>query len=85
MDIGPPEWIIIGIVLLLIFGSSKIPQIARNLGKAQSELKKGLAEGRGEDPDAAPAPAVTQAAAPAPAPAPAPLPEPQTTAGGTPA
>jgi len=46
MDIGPPEWIIIGIVLLLLFGSSKIPELARNLGRAQSELKRGLAEGR---------------------------------------
>ena len=53
MDIGPPEWIIIGLVLLLVFGSSKIPQLARNLGRAQSELKKGLAEGRAENADSA--------------------------------
>lgn len=49
MDIGPPEWIVIGLILLVVFGSSKIPQLARNLGRAQSELRKGFSEGRGED------------------------------------
>ena len=48
MDIGPGEWIIVGLVLLLVFGSHKIPELARNLGRAQQELKKGLAEGRAD-------------------------------------
>jgi len=34
---------VIGVVLL--FGATKLPQIARNLGKAQGEFKKGLKEG----------------------------------------
>ena len=50
MDIGPGEWIIVGIVLLLVFGSNKIPQLARNPGRVQNELKKGLAEGRADTP-----------------------------------
>ena len=37
-------WIVILLVVVL-FGGSRLPKIARNLGKAQSELKKGLAEG----------------------------------------
>ena len=41
---GPEIWIIVLIVVVL-FGGSRLPKIARNLGKAQSELKKGLAEG----------------------------------------
>lgn len=41
---GPEIWIIILLVVVL-FGGSRLPKIARNLGKAQSELKKGLAEG----------------------------------------
>lgn len=49
-DIGPGECIIVGIVLLLVFGSNKIPQLARNLGRAQNELKKSLAEGRDDTP-----------------------------------
>jgi sec-independent protein translocase protein TatA len=46
MDIGPGELIILGIVLLLVFGGSKVPQLARNLGKAKSEFEKGM---RGDD------------------------------------
>lgn len=45
MDIGPPELIILAVLLLVVFGGSKIPQLARNLGKAQSEFKKGLEAG----------------------------------------
>ena len=44
---GPEIWIIILLVLVL-FGGKRLPNIARNLGKAQSELKKGLAEGAAE-------------------------------------
>ena len=32
----------------MLFGGKRLPNIARNLGKAQSELKKGLAEGAAE-------------------------------------
>jgi len=41
---GPEIWIIVLLVVVL-FGGSRLPKIARNLGKAQSELKKGLPEG----------------------------------------
>jgi sec-independent protein translocase protein TatA len=44
---GPEIWIIILLVVVL-FGGKRLPNIARNLGKAQSELKKGLAEGTAE-------------------------------------
>ena len=44
---GPEIWIIIVLVVVL-FGGKRLPNIARNLGKAQSELKKGLAEGAAE-------------------------------------
>jgi sec-independent protein translocase protein TatA len=42
------EWFIVLIVVLLLFGGSQVPKLARNLGKAQQELKKGLAEGAAE-------------------------------------
>lgn len=55
---GPSEWIVIAIVaLVVIFGAKKIPEMARSLGRAQSEFKKGLREGQqelGETPPAAP-------------------------------
>ncbi len=35
----------IALVLLVLFGGSQLPKLARSLGQAQSELKKGLAEG----------------------------------------
>ena len=43
MDIGPGELVILGLVLLLVFGGSKIPTLARNLGQAKTEFEK-LAE-----------------------------------------
>lgn len=51
------EWLIVGIVAIaVIFGATKIPEIARNLGRSSSEFKKGLKEGGEDDPAAAPTP-----------------------------
>jgi sec-independent protein translocase protein TatA len=41
-----PEWIIVLVVVLVIFGGSQLPKLARNLGKAQKEFKDGLDEGK---------------------------------------
>lgn len=46
---GGNEWIIIVIVAVVLFGGSQIPKLAKNLGQAQSEFKKGLAEGKQDD------------------------------------
>jgi len=43
-----PEWIIVLVVVLVIFGGSQLPKLARNLGKAQKEFKDGLSEGEKE-------------------------------------
>ena len=43
-----PEWIIVLVVVLVIFGGSQLPKLARNLGKAQKEFKDGLSEGERE-------------------------------------
>jgi sec-independent protein translocase protein TatA len=43
------EWPIVAVVaLIVLIGGSKLPSLARNLGRAQGELKKGLAEGAQE-------------------------------------
>ena len=42
MDIGAPELLIILVIGLLIFGSNKLPKLARSMGEAQREFKKGL-------------------------------------------
>ena len=39
-----PEWFIVLAVVLVIFGGSQLPKLARNLGHAQKEFKHGLAE-----------------------------------------
>ncbi|MFZ4670090.1 MAG: Sec-independent protein translocase subunit TatA/TatB [Microthrixaceae bacterium] len=44
---GPEIWIIV-IVLLVLFGGSQLPKLARSLGEAQKELKKGMKDGEGE-------------------------------------
>ena len=44
-----PEVIVVLVVILVLFGGSQIPKLARNLGQAQKEFKKGLAEGAKDD------------------------------------
>ena len=46
-------WFIVLLVVLLIFGGSQLPKMARNLGRAQQELKKGFAEANKEAEDEA--------------------------------
>jgi len=43
------DLIIVLVVLLLVFGGSKLPQLARSLGSASHEFKKGVEEGQKED------------------------------------
>jgi len=43
-NIGFPELIIILIIVLLIFGAARLPEIARSLGKAINEFKKAVKE-----------------------------------------
>ena len=42
MNLGGPELLIVLVVVLLIFGSKKVPELARSLGRAQKEFKDGL-------------------------------------------
>jgi sec-independent protein translocase protein TatA len=44
---GPDLLIVILVIVVLIFGGAAIPKLARNLGSAQGEFKKGLAETKG--------------------------------------
>jgi sec-independent protein translocase protein TatA len=45
--IGTWEWVLIIAVVLLLFGAKRIPEIARGLGKAIKEFRKGI-DGREE-------------------------------------
>jgi sec-independent protein translocase protein TatA len=74
--LGEQGLIVIIVIAVVLFGSTQIPKLARSLGSAQKEFKKGLDEGANGDTSAAvPAAPLNQAppaAAPTPAPAPAP-------------
>jgi sec-independent protein translocase protein TatA len=41
-NFGAGEIILIVLVILLLFGAKKIPELAKGLGKGMSEFKKGL-------------------------------------------
>ena len=40
--LGAPELLIILFVILLVFGSTKLPKLARSMGQASKEFKQGL-------------------------------------------
>ena len=44
MNLGAPELLIILLVVLLLFGGTKLPKLARSLGQAQKEFKQGMDE-----------------------------------------
>jgi sec-independent protein translocase protein TatA len=41
-NLGAGEIILIVLVVLLLFGAKKIPELARGIGKGMSEFKKGI-------------------------------------------
>jgi sec-independent protein translocase protein TatA len=43
---GLQEWIIVLVVILVLFGGTKIPQLMRGVGRGVGELQKGLEEGK---------------------------------------
>lgn len=40
--LGLPELLVILVILLLLFGSTKLPKLARSLGESAGELQKGF-------------------------------------------
>lgn len=48
-DFGPQEMIIVLVLVLVLFGGSQLPKLAKNLGQAQKEFKKGLDSGKKDD------------------------------------
>ena len=52
-NIGPWQLIIcLAVAFILFGGAKKIPELAKSLGKAKSEFKKGLAEGERDEAEA---------------------------------
>jgi sec-independent protein translocase protein TatA len=49
MNLGPTELIIILVIVLVLFGSTRLPKLARSMGQASKEFKKGVNEGDKDD------------------------------------
>jgi sec-independent protein translocase protein TatA len=50
MPIGPLELVIVLVIVLLIFGATRIPEVGRSLGTGMREFKDGIL-GRHEQPE----------------------------------
>ena len=50
--LGGPEVIIVLVLILLLFGAKRIPKLAKSIGQATGELKKGRLESEKEISDA---------------------------------
>jgi sec-independent protein translocase protein TatA len=47
--VGPTELLIVLGIVMLLFGSTQLPKLARSMGAASKEFKKGVSEGAVED------------------------------------
>ena len=52
---GLLQILIVIALIAILFGAKKIPELARSIGKAKGEFKKGLVEGEKSDDDEVPA------------------------------
>jgi sec-independent protein translocase protein TatA len=75
---GSSEMVIVLVIVLVLFGGSQLPKLAKNLGKAQKEFKDGMGDAdKPATPVTTASPQVDQAAQPPAPPAP-PTPPPAT-------
>ena len=42
--LGPTEMVIIAVILLMLFGAKKLPELARGIGQSAREFQKGVRE-----------------------------------------
>ena len=49
MRIGPQEFIIVLIIVLVIFGPKNLPKLGKMFGKTMNNFKKGMEESEAED------------------------------------
>lgn len=51
LTIGVWEWVIIALIIILLFGGKKIPELMRGLGKGLKSFKQGMKEVESEVKD----------------------------------
>jgi sec-independent protein translocase protein TatA len=51
-SLGVPELIIIFLIIIVLFGSTRLPQIGKGIGEGIRNFKKGIKEG--DEPDQIP-------------------------------
>ncbi len=44
--LGTQELLIVGVIILVLFGGAKIPSLMRGLGRGMGEFQKGINEGK---------------------------------------
>jgi sec-independent protein translocase protein TatA len=47
--LGYQELLIILVIVLVLFGANRLPELARSLGSSVKEFKKGVTEAKAED------------------------------------
>jgi sec-independent protein translocase protein TatA len=51
--LGYQELLIILVIVLILFGANRLPELAKSLGSSVKEFKKGVNEVKGEEPPVA--------------------------------
>ena len=49
IGLGTPELIVIVAVIFLLFGASRLPQLAKALGQSKKAFREGIEDGERED------------------------------------
>ncbi len=54
LGLGPTELIIILLIIILLFGAKKLPELSRTIGTSVNELRNGLSNGKKDDDNSQP-------------------------------
>ena len=52
--LGSQELLVILVIVLVLFGANRLPQLARSLGSSLKEFKKGIDEGQAKEASVSP-------------------------------
>ena len=52
--LGSQELLVILVIVLVLFGANRLPQLARSLGSSLKEFKKGIDEAQGKEASVSP-------------------------------